>query len=93
MTKHKNESITLELPAYLVDMLADWARTDAEVMGPIAAGSDKKKLNDKRMELADAFSGGVLNQLSAMSAEGDIAEAINERDAAYATYRTTAYTK
>lgn len=93
MTKHKNDSITLELLAYLVDMLADWARTDAEVMGPIAAGSDKKKLNDKRLELADAFLGGVLNHLPAISAEGDLADAINERDEAYAAYRAAAYPK
>lgn len=93
MTDTKNNPITLELPGYLVDMLADWARTDAEVMGPIGAGSDKKKANDKRLEVADAFASGVLNHLPAMSAEGDLADAINQRDEAYADYRASAYPK
>lgn len=62
-------------------------------MRPIASGSDHKKLNDKQLELADAFLRGVLNHLPAMSAEGDLADAINERDEAYAAYRAAAYPK
>lgn len=80
MTGTKNDPITIALPAYLVDMQAAWARADTEVMRPIGGHSDKQKANNERLELADAFVRAAQLHLPALSAEGDLADALNERE-------------
>jgi len=72
MTEPKNDAITLELPGYLVDMLANWARADATY--------------DKRLRLADGLVLSLLSHLPALAAEGDLAAALNERREAYDAY-------
>lgn len=42
MTKPKNDPITLELPAYVVDMLADFARLDGRIIGPTVVPGEKR---------------------------------------------------
>ena len=87
MTKPKNDPITLELPAYLVDMLADFARLDGRIIGPTVVPGEKKKQSEQSADLAHGIVLAVLNALPALAAGVDVADALNERDEAYAAYR------
>lgn len=87
MTKPKNDPITLELPAYVVDMLAEWARLDGGIMLPSVVPGDKVKQHEQSAILAHGVVLAVLTALPAFSAEGDLADALNERAEAYADHR------
>lgn len=91
MTQPKNDPITLELPAYVVDALAAWARADAQLMRPIDERSNKHLEQQVCSDLADTFVRHVLEVLPSFAAEGDLADALNERAEAYAAYRAAAY--
>lgn len=86
MSQPKNDPITLELPAYVVDMLAEWARLDGKIIGPALVPGEKKQQSDQSANLAHGIVLGVLNALPNFSAEGDFADALNERDEAFAAY-------
>ncbi|WP_421556746.1 hypothetical protein [Pseudomonas kitaguniensis] len=86
MTKQKNDPITLELHAYVVDMLADWARLSGRIMAPAVVPGEKRKQDAQSADLAQDIVLAVLNSLPAFT-DGDLAEALAERDAAYAAYR------
>jgi hypothetical protein len=89
----RNEPLSLELSAELVDLLADFARADARSMQmPAYTGgaADAKALIEverERMTLAHALAWRLLHDLPAFSAEGDLAAALNERDEVYAECR------
>lgn len=87
MTDFQHDSIPLELPAYLVETLAEWARADTVAQHPDTARPDKEAARETRQNLADAFVRGLLLNLPAFSAEGDLADALNERAEVYADYR------
>lgn len=87
MTDYQHDPITLELPAYLIETLAEWARTDTVAQHPDTARPDKAAAREKRQDLADTFVRGLLLNLPALSAEGDFADALNERAEAYADYK------
>lgn len=87
MTDTKNNPLALELPAYVVDLLADWARADAQAMHPAGGQPERKDAREERRELGDTFARAVLHNLLTSAAEGDLADAMNERDAAYDAYR------
>lgn len=89
MTQHKNDPITVELPAHIVDMLADWARLDGRIMRPSQEPGDKVQLHEQCTAIAHGVMLGVLHALPAFSAEGDLADALNERAEGYADFRAT----
>lgn len=85
MTDPRNPSIALELPAYLVDTLADWARADAHIMR--LDGADGWRAADhQRSRLADNLVRALLSHLPDLAGAGDLAAALNDRAAAYAEY-------
>ncbi|NWC59477.1 hypothetical protein [Pseudomonas veronii] len=86
MSQPKNDPITLELPAYVVDMLAEWARLDGSIVRPSVVPGDKMQQHKQSAILSHGIVLGVLNALPNFSAEGDFADALNERDEAYADY-------
>lgn len=86
MPLHKNDPITLELPAHVVDLLADWARLDARIMRPSQEPGDKLRLHEQCTAIAHGVVLGVLKALPNFSVDGDFADALNERDEAYADY-------
>lgn len=89
----RNEPLSLTLPAELVDALADYARADAEVMREavaLAVTGDPVRHDDRERErttLAHALAFRLLNDLPKFSAQGDLADALNERDEVYQDYR------
>jgi len=87
MTDYQHDPITLELPGYLVDLLADLARADTVALHPDTARPDKAVARKKRQDLADTFVRGLLLNLPAFSAVGDFADVLNERAEAYADYK------
>lgn len=87
MTDTKYDPIPLELPGYLVETLAEWARADAVAQHRDTARPDREVARDQRRDLADTFVRGLLLNLPAFSAEGDLADALNERAEAYADYQ------
>lgn len=87
MNQHKNDPITLELPAYVMDMLAEWARLDGKIIGPSEVPGEKVKQSAQSADLAHGIVLGVLNALPAFSVDGDFADALNERGEAYADYQ------
>jgi len=87
MTDIDNGSITLPLPEYVVDMLAQWVHADAELMEPIGDPSDRQERRARRADLADDFVRNVLHLLPALSAESDLATALKLRDLVYAEHR------
>lgn len=87
MTDTKNSQLAIELPAYVVDILADWARADAKAMHPANEQSEKKQAREARRELGDTFARAVQQVMPSLSAEGDLADAFNERAEAYEAHR------
>lgn len=87
MTDTKNAPLTLTLPGYVVDILADWVRADAVAHHPASGEPEKKVAREARRELGHTFARAVEYNLPAFSAEGDLADALNERREAYAAYR------
>jgi len=89
----RNEPLSLELPAALVDLLADYVRTDGESMREAVALSASGEparygaLELARVTLAQTIVEDLLKALPAFSAEGDFADALNERDEIYDEYR------
>lgn len=82
-----NDSITIDLPEYVVDVLAQWASADAELMDPVGDRSDRQKLRAQRADLADEFVRSVLLLMPALAAESDLAAALKLRDLVYAEHR------
>jgi hypothetical protein len=91
MTDYQHDPITLELPGYLIDLLADWARADTVAQHPGTTRQDKAAAREKRQDLADTFVRGLLLNLPAFSAVGDFSDALNERAEAYADYKAASY--
>lgn len=87
MTDTKNDPITLELPGYVVDILADWLRADGVAMHPATAQPEKKGARENRRELGDTFARAVQHVMPFAIAAGDLADALNERAEAYEAYR------
>lgn len=87
MTDFQHDPIPLDLPGYLVETLAEWARADTVAQHPDTARPDKAAARETRRNLADDFVRGLLLNLPAFSAEGDFADALNERAEAYADYK------
>lgn len=86
MTDTKYDLIAVELPPHVVAVLAEWARADAQAMHPGTDRQVAKAAREERELLANAFTRGALHALPAFSAEGDLADALNERDEAYEAY-------
>ena len=87
MIDTKNSPLTIELPGYVVDILADWARADAKAMHPSSDQPEKKEAREKRRELGDTFARAVQHVMPSSSTEGDLADSLNERAEAYEAYR------
>ena len=87
MTDTKTSSITLVLPEYVLDVLAQWVSADADLMEPSGDRSDSQQLRAQRADLADDFVRNVVQFLPALPAESDLAVALKHRDLAYAEYR------
>lgn len=85
MTDPKNNPLTLELPAYVVDMLADWARLSGRIMGPSVVPGEKIEQDAQSADLAQDIVLALLHSLPAFT-EGDLADALNERAEAYTAY-------
>ncbi|MQT97758.1 hypothetical protein [Pseudomonas helleri] len=90
MTDAKYDPITIQRPPHVVAVLAvlaEWARADAKAMHPDTDRQVAKEAREEREGLANAFTRGAVHALPAFSAEGDLADALNERDAAYEAFR------
>lgn len=91
----RNAPLSLELSADLVDLLADFARADGESMRltvELTRTGDAGRLAEVERERATLMQTIVLHllhDLPAFSAEGDLADALNERDEVYDNYRRT----
>ena len=85
MTDPKNPPLALELPGYLVDRLADWARADAQVMR-LDAGDGWEVADRQRSRMADNLVRALLSHLPDLAGAGDLVDALNDRRAAYAEY-------
>jgi len=87
MTDPRNPPITLELPGYLIDTLADWARADAQAHAPATVGTERRPAREERAALADAFMRSVLHYLPDLADAGDLAAALSAREVAYDEHR------
>jgi hypothetical protein len=87
MTDAKNNPFPIELPGYVVDILADWLRADAKAMHPANGQPEKKEAREARRELGDTFARAVQHVMAPVSAECDLADAFNEQFEAYEAYR------
>lgn len=93
MSIPKNDPITLELPAFLVDVLAEWARADAQYMRTDVSHVTFQDALYQRDIKADSLVRSLIYSLPAFSAEGDLADAINERAKAHAEFRDAKLSK
>jgi len=87
MANTQNNTLTLELPEHLVDVLAQWASIDAELMEPRRDRSDRQAQRAQRADLADLFVRSVLLELPAIPSEGDLAAALKLRELVYSEHR------
>lgn len=87
MTSPKNAPITLQLPGYLLDALAEWARADGQYMRLPHPESERAE-KDKAL-LANSVARRLLELLPVLPAETDLATAQAERDAGYAEYNAS----
>lgn len=86
MSNPKNNPVTLELPAYLMDILAQWVRADAQCMRLDIKMDSYRDARHQCEETAQSLALGIVLNLPAFSAQGDLADAINDRDEAYNEY-------
>lgn len=86
MTEHQHDPIPVELTPYVVDLLTHWARLDGDLMRPAGEREATPKLLERRADWANDIVRALLHSLPVMSAEGDFADALNERAEAYADY-------
>lgn len=82
----KNDPITLQLPAHLVDELSKWIRTDAQYMRTEVNHATFHDIRCQRERTAESLVLYIVHTLPDLSVESDLADAINERKEAYAEY-------
>lgn len=87
MTDTKSNAITLILPEYVLDVLAQWTHADAALMEGIGDTSYRQEQRKRRADLADDFVRNVLHLLPALSEETDLATAFELREQVYAEHR------
>lgn len=86
MTTSTHDPIEMELPGYLVDLLTQWVRADTEAMRLSRTTAEREAHRHERAFLGDQLARGLLHALPNFSAEGDFADALNERDEVYAEH-------
>jgi hypothetical protein len=93
MSDNQHDPIPLELTPYVVDLLTHWARLDGDLMRPAGEREATPKLREQRADCANDIVRALLHALPVLSAEGDFADALNERAEAYADYEAARLTK
>lgn len=86
MTENTHDPIELELPGYLVDQLTAWVRADTESMRLSSTPAEREAQRTERAFVADMLVRGMVHVLPNFSAEGALADALNERDEVYAEH-------
>ncbi|WP_421556747.1 hypothetical protein [Pseudomonas kitaguniensis] len=85
MSDTEASSVTLVLPNYIADVLAQWAHADADLIDR-SGDSDRQEQRARRADLADDFVRNVLQILPVLSAESDLATALKFRDLVYSEH-------